>query len=187
MTGSLNRAFLSLGSNIHPAENLPAAVRLLAVYGRVAAVSQVWQSIPFGFAEQPDFLNAAVLLETPLSLEELISEAIPAVERQLQRERDPANKNGPRTIDIDVSIFNDDVRRVLGKTLPDPALRSRLFVAQPLADLDPQQVDPATGESLQRISERLWEVEGPLTLRSDILLPGASGLADLGGEQESRA
>jgi 2-amino-4-hydroxy-6-hydroxymethyldihydropteridine diphosphokinase len=168
---AVNRAFLSLGSNVRPEEHLPAAVRLLSRYGRVAAVSQVWQSTPFGFQEQADFLNAAILLETELTVEQLLSEAIPAIEQQLGRERNPEHPNGPRTIDVDVSLFNQHKGRVLGRMLPDPALRSRLFVAQPLSELEPSACDPGTGEPLTSIAERLWAIEGPLTLRDDVRLP----------------
>src|SRR5690606_23293557 len=103
MSGRVHRAYLSLGSNIRPELHLPAAVQLLAQHGRVSAVSHVWQSKPWGYSKQPDFLNAAVLLETALPGEWLIETLIPSIEQQLERRRDPQNKNGPRTIDLDLS------------------------------------------------------------------------------------
>jgi 2-amino-4-hydroxy-6-hydroxymethyldihydropteridine diphosphokinase len=83
MADASNRAYLALGSNVCPEENLPAAVTALAEYGRVVAVSRVWESAPVGFAEQPNFLNAALLLETLLTAKELCLQAIPGVEQLL--------------------------------------------------------------------------------------------------------
>ena len=77
---STNRAYLSLGSNIEPEQNLPAAVRALTSFGRIVAVSNVWESAPFG-SHGANFLNAAVLLETELSATEIYQQAIVEVER----------------------------------------------------------------------------------------------------------
>ena len=105
----VNRAYLSLGSNIEPETHLPSAVRKLAAYGRVAAVSRVWETAPVGFSDQPNYLNAAVLLETTLSAREICLEAIPQIERDLHRIRNPENKNAPRTIDVDLVLFNREI------------------------------------------------------------------------------
>src|SRR5580704_972738 len=109
-----NRAYLSLGSNIEPAQNLPAAVRELAAFGRILGVSSVWESAPFENDDATDradpvhgnmFLNAAVLLETDLSPSAFYNQAIAGIEQRLGRVRDPHDKNAPRTIDIDLSLF----------------------------------------------------------------------------------
>ena len=86
-TSSCHQVLLSLGSNIEPEKNLPAAVRGLERYGRVLRVSGVWQSPPLGNPAQPDYLNAALWLETGLSAEELKEEAIAVVETALGRLR----------------------------------------------------------------------------------------------------
>jgi 2-amino-4-hydroxy-6-hydroxymethyldihydropteridine diphosphokinase len=168
-----NRAFLSLGSNIDPTFHLPAAVRLLAERGRVRALSRAWESDPFGYPDQADFVNAAVLLETKLEAEQVTEELIPLIERTLNRRRDPANKNGPRTIDIDLSLYNHEVGEVRGRTIPDPTILQRLFVARPLAELDPGFLHPLTGETLLQIADRLAEIHPPLRLRADIVLAPA--------------
>ncbi len=152
-SGLLNRAYLSLGSNIAPERNLQAAVRRLADFGRILAVSTVWESRPVGFADQPDYLNAALLLETPLSAQELRERAITAVEAELGRVR-TENRNAPRTIDIDIMLFNRDVLRVGSRRIPDPEVLERPFVAIPLAEIAPDYVHPETGETLAAIAAR---------------------------------
>ncbi len=72
-----------------------------------------------GFADQPDYLNAAVLLETSLSAQQLRETAIATVEATLGRVRSE-NRNAPRTIDIDIMLFNRDVLRVGRRRIPDP-------------------------------------------------------------------
>lgn len=163
-----HRAFLVLGSNIVPEVNLPAAVRMLGEHGRIAAVSHVWQSAPVGFVEQADFLNAALLLETSLSAEQLVRDVIPAIERHLGRKRDPRNKNAPRTIDVDLALYDADVRDVLTRTIPDPAILSHSFVACPLAELAPDYRHPVTGEPLRAIAARLAARPPGLRCRRDV-------------------
>jgi 2-amino-4-hydroxy-6-hydroxymethyldihydropteridine diphosphokinase len=159
------RVFLCLGSNIEPETNLPAAVRELQRFGTVANVSQVWQTAPVGYAEQADFLNAAVLLETSLSAEELRRDVIPEIEAKLHRVRDPHNKNAPRTIDIDIALYGREVLDVAGRRIPDPDILSRPFVAVPLAELDADYVHPETGTTLREIADGLEAAAGGMKHR----------------------
>jgi 2-amino-4-hydroxy-6-hydroxymethyldihydropteridine diphosphokinase len=175
-----NRAYLSLGSNIEPERNLPAAVRELRAFGQVLGVSSVWESAPFdavGSAatdratrqETKNFLNAAVLLETELSPAELYDKAIAVIERRLGRVRDPHDKNAPRTIDVDLSLFNHDVLEFAGRRVPDPDLLERPFVAIPLAQLDPDYLHPIEGRRLAEIAADLVAQSG-LRPRPDVRL-----------------
>jgi 2-amino-4-hydroxy-6-hydroxymethyldihydropteridine diphosphokinase len=173
-----NRAYFSLGSNIEPEHNLPAAVRELAAFGRVIAVSGVWESAPFGSRTNDDhpkavpernFLNAAVLLETPLSPSRLYTDAIHVIERRLGRVRDPHDKNAPRTIDIDLSLFNEDVLDFDGHRVPDPDIVKRPFVAIPLAEVDPDYVHPIERRRLIDIAAK-WTSDSGLRARLDVVL-----------------
>jgi 2-amino-4-hydroxy-6-hydroxymethyldihydropteridine diphosphokinase len=161
-------AYLSLGSNIRPEQNLPAAVRELARYGHIVAASRVWESAPVGFVEQPNFLNAAVLLDTPLSARDLREAAIAQIERKLERARDPANPNAPRTIDIDIVLFDRDVLTVGRRRIPDPELLERAFVAVPLAELDPDYVHPEVERSLDEIARELEALQPHMLPRPDV-------------------
>jgi 2-amino-4-hydroxy-6-hydroxymethyldihydropteridine diphosphokinase len=164
MSSRENRAYLSLGSNIHAERNLPAAVRELAVLGRVLAVSRVWESPPFGSDSRhaENFLNAAVLLQTEFSAEIVCDVVVCKIESRLGRVRDPDDKNAPRTIDVDLSLFNAEILTIGHHTIPDPAILTRAFVAVPLAEVDPEYVHPVVRRRLREIAnelgagQRLW-------------------------------
>ena len=166
----LNRAFLALGSNIDPRRNLSAACAELAGNGVILASSRVWQTVPVGFREQPPFLNAAVLLETPASARALRCDVIPVIESGLQRVRDPDNRNGPRTIDIDIALFNRDVIRVDGCRIPDPDILTRPYLALTLAELDAGYVHPETGATLAEIASTLSAESAQMRLCPDVVL-----------------
>ena len=164
-----HRAYLLLGSNIEPELNLPAACRLLAAHGRIIAASQVWESAPADGSRQPNYLNAAVLLETELTAETLRSAVLPAIESELGRVRDPHDKYAARTIDIDISLFDRDVLEVAGARIPDPDIQHRAFVAIPLAEIDPDYLHPENGRTLRELANAL-STRSALTLRSDVKL-----------------
>jgi 2-amino-4-hydroxy-6-hydroxymethyldihydropteridine diphosphokinase len=166
-----HQALLSLGSNIEPERNLLAAVQELARFGRVVRVSSVWQSPAEGETGWPDFLNAALWLETPLSAAELKKTAIAAVEARLGRVRS-LDRNAPRTIDIDIMLF-DQERLTLGRRrIPDPEVYERPFVAIPLAEIAPDYLHPETGETLASIAARFDPVAARMRLRQDVILSG---------------
>jgi 2-amino-4-hydroxy-6-hydroxymethyldihydropteridine diphosphokinase len=168
-TQGANLAYLSLGSNIEPEYNLPAAVALLDQYGLVRAVSSVWESPALGFSDQPDFLNAAVVLETDLSAQALREEAIEAVEAALGRVR-TGNKDAPRTIDIDIMFFNRDIVRVNRRRIPDPEVLERPFVAIPLAEIAPGYIHPETGQALRDIARRFDPASYGMRRRLDVVI-----------------
>jgi len=164
----VNLAYLSLGSNIEPESNLAYALGLLARAGELRAVSRVYETAPVGMADQPNFLNAAALLGTPLPAAELKRLELARIERELKRER-TANQNARRTIDVDISLFNHDILTLGHRAIPDPAILTTAHVAVPLADLDPDYVHPLTGETLAAIAARLRS-QTPLKLRQDVTL-----------------
>jgi 2-amino-4-hydroxy-6-hydroxymethyldihydropteridine diphosphokinase len=167
-----NRAYLSLGSNIQPERYLPAAVRALSEFGIVQAVSGVWESPPVGVsktASSGNFLNGAVLLQTERSARELCVEIVPEVERKLGRLRDPLDKNAPRTIDIDLSLYNDEVLAIGHRTIPDPAILTRAFVAVPLAEVAPDYRHPVVRRTLAEIAAELAP-RAKLWRRDDVAL-----------------
>jgi 2-amino-4-hydroxy-6-hydroxymethyldihydropteridine diphosphokinase len=171
-SGKGNRAYLSLGSNIEPERNLPAAVAQLARYGQIKRVSTVWQTAPVGLIDQPDFLNAALLLETPLSAQVLREQAIVEIERNLKRVR-TKDKNAPRRIDIDIMLFNEDVLSLGQRHIPDSEVLERSFVAIPLAEIAPDYVHPETGQTLQEIAQRFDLADTGMKRRDDVVLSGA--------------
>ena len=167
---AVNRVYICLGSNIEPEANLPAAVRLLGVAGRVTAASTVYETIPVGFADQANFLNAAVLFETPRELAEVLGVVVPGVEAALRRRRDPANLNGPRTIDLDVALFNDLAITHERRVIPDPDIVKYPFVAIPLAEIAPDYRHPTAGRTLREIAAGLEVAAGDMRPRPDVRL-----------------
>lgn len=146
-------AFISLGSNIEPEENLFFGTRRLSELGRLIAVSTVYQNPAVGTTPQPDFLNTAALIETDLPAE--------AIRRHLRRiEADSGrvrthDKFAPRTLDLDLCLLGDHVIECSEFVLPDPDLLTRAHLAVPMAELAPSFLHPITGETLQIIADRL--------------------------------
>jgi 2-amino-4-hydroxy-6-hydroxymethyldihydropteridine diphosphokinase len=167
-----NLAYLSLGSNIEPEHNLPEAVAQLARFGRVIAASSVWQTPAVGFTEQPDFLNAAVLLETELPARILRQRTIAQIENSLGRVR-TENKNGPRPIDIDIILFNLEVLSIGQRRIPDPELLERSFVAIPMAEIAPDYVHPEVKITLAEIALQFNPATEAIKRRDDVELYGA--------------
>jgi 2-amino-4-hydroxy-6-hydroxymethyldihydropteridine diphosphokinase len=141
----LHRAWLSLGSNIEAEVNLPKAVQLLREVGKVEAVSSVWESESVGF-DGPNFLNACVLVRTLLGPVEYKEQVIRPIEAKLGRVRS-AEKNAPRPIDIDIELYDE--------TPLNADFWEYAFVIVPLAELLPDFVHPARGESLARVAEQV--------------------------------
>lgn len=140
-----HRAYLSLGSNIDAENNLSKAIELLRKDGKVEVVSSVWESESVGF-DGPNFLNACVLFLSHLQPYGLKEQIIRPIEAELGRIRH-ADKNAPRTIDIDIVLFDE--------TPLNTDFWSYAFVAIPLAELIPDFEHPIRGEKLIRVAEQL--------------------------------
>lgn len=170
----MNRVIVSLGSNIEKESNMPAAVSLLSERCQLLAVSTVYETSPVGLLDQPHFWNASVLLETRFDAWSLKREVLIPVEIRLNRVR-TAERNAPRTIDADITLFNDEVFDLdEGHHIPDPDLLKFPHVAVPTAELAPDMKHPETGESLRDIANRLIKQssgEGQPSLRR---LPGVT-------------
>lgn len=142
---SEHRICLCLGSNINPEKNLPLAVVLLAEQAQVLKVSTAWANPAIG-GGGPDFINAAVLVSTPLDRQAFKAQVIHPIEDALGRVR-YANPNAPRTIDIDIVIVDGIVY--------DSNLWKYAYMAVPIAEISPTLRHPETGEMLYDIAQRL--------------------------------
>jgi len=148
-------AFVGIGSNLGDRErNIRQAVELLSAEGGidVVAVSEIRETDPVGPVEQGPFLNGAVRIETDLAPRKLL-ERLLAVEERLGRVR--RERWGPRTIDLDLLLYGDDVVEEPGLTVPHPRLHERRFALEPLSDLAPSLEIPGKGP----ISALLAELE----------------------------
>jgi 2-amino-4-hydroxy-6-hydroxymethyldihydropteridine diphosphokinase len=139
-------AFIAIGSNLGDRERaIEDALRLLEAHAGidVVAVSAIRETDPVGVVDQPRFLNAAAMLETRLSPQQLL-ERLLGIERELGRVR--VERYGPRTIDLDLLVYGDEVVDEPGLRVPHPRLQERRFVLEPLNDLDPGLVVPGLGQ-----------------------------------------
>lgn len=152
------RAYIGLGANLGDREaTLREALRLLGEADgiEVVAVSSLVETEPWGYADQPAFLNGAAALETTLRPLDLLALLLD-VERRLGRVRaDEAPRYGPRTVDLDLLVHGDLELDEPGLQVPHPRLRERRFVLAPLAELDPALVVPGQG----RVADLLAGVE----------------------------
>lgn len=103
----MNKVIVGVGSNIDPQENIAKARQMLADHFDVICESTFVRTRPIGYEQQADFINGAVLIQTDLGLEQL-RESFKGIENMLGRER-TAEKFGPRTIDLDIVVWNDKV------------------------------------------------------------------------------
>lgn len=138
------RVVVGMGANLgERLETLREARARIARRATVLASSQLWETAPVGGPAQPDYLNAAVLLEWTGSPIELL-DALMEIERELGRVREVVN--GPRTIDLDVLWIDGEIVSLPRLVVPHPRLHERAFAIAPLLDLVPDAVDPRTNE-----------------------------------------
>lgn len=152
----MHQAYLLLGSNIEPEQNIPRAVHLLQEKLNILQVSSVWQSESVDCC-YPDYLNLAILVSTPLDAPELIKQVIRPLEAQMGRVR-TADKNASRPIDLDIVLFDG--------LLQDPTLWQHAHRAVPVAEIFPNYCSE-TGDLLEDVARRL-ALSTPIQLRKDI-------------------
>jgi 2-amino-4-hydroxy-6-hydroxymethyldihydropteridine diphosphokinase len=139
-------AFVALGANLgDPAAQVEQAMLELARLPdtRLVARSSLYLSKPVGYAEQPDFVNAVAQLSTRLAPRDLL-EALLEIEARHGRRRD--FKNAPRTLDLDLLLYDDLALHEHDLTLPHPRMCERAFVLQPLAEIAPTRDIPGRGQ-----------------------------------------
>lgn len=149
-------AFVGLGSNLGDREGtLRAAVGRLRHLPetKVLRVSTLRNTDPVGYVDQPRFLNGAVELETALSARLLLGRLL-ELERTFGRDRAAAPAQGPRTLDLDLLLYGQEVIDEPGLEIPHPRLHERRFVLEPLAELDPALEVPGKG-SVQSLLSKL--------------------------------
>ena len=154
----LHEAYLNLGSNIEPETNLVKAIRLLHQYGDIGKISNAWESRSVG-AEAPNYLNACVLFKSTYSQVELKEQITRPIEARLGRERNK-NKYAPRTMDIDIIVFDGEST--------NEKFWNLAFVILPLAEIHPEYLNPITQERITetaiRLRKEVWTKTRPEVL-----------------------
>jgi dihydroneopterin aldolase/2-amino-4-hydroxy-6-hydroxymethyldihydropteridine diphosphokinase len=150
-----HKVYISLGSNMGDKEkNLNAALEEIKKFPgtKINKLSAFITTEPFGYTEQDVFLNAAAELETLFTPEELLKELL-AAEQKLGRVREI--KWGPRVIDLDILIYDDEIIDEENLTIPHPWMNERMFVLEPLAEIAPNLLHPVS-------RKRIWELKNKL-------------------------
>lgn len=141
----MNTAYIALGANIgDPAATVRAAFAALSGLPgtHLVAASSLYRTAPIGLAGQPDFINAVAQVETPLEPRALL-QALLDLEAEFGRIRQ--ERNGPRTLDLDLLLYGDQVLDTPALTLPHPRLHLRAFVLAPLSEIAPDLAIPGRG------------------------------------------
>ena len=137
------RVYIAIGSNLaSPLEQVNAAIQAIGEIpdSRIMAVSSFYRTPPLGPQDQPDYLNAAVALETTLAPEALLDHT-QRIELQQGRVR-KAERWGPRTLDLDIMLFGDEVINTERLTVPHYDMKNRGFVLRPLVEIAPELLFP---------------------------------------------
>jgi len=139
--------YVGLGSNLGDRESMITSAADLIDAVRLSTIRE---TEPWGYEDQPGFLNAVAEVETELAPRPLL-ERLLEVEKSLGRERD-GPRWGPRTIDLDLLLYGELAVDEPGLTVPHPRLAGRLFVLEPLAELAPAQKIPGNGTVSQALA-----------------------------------
>lgn len=150
------RAYVAVGSNINPPENIHAALGLLSKRARILAVSTVYKTKAVGPAGQPDYYNGVIEVETEMPPGEFKMEVLRRIEAELGRKR-TKDRYAPRTIDLDLIAYDSLALKTEGLTLPDPEIPIRPFLSVPLSELDPELTLPGLG----RVADLAPSMPGP--------------------------
>lgn len=152
-------AYLGLGANLGARlKTLRECIRRLDGHPNISVVakSPYYETGPQGGPPQPQFINAVVGIETGLSPQELLK-VVQRIEHGLGRRRSVERRWGPRTIDIDILLYDDVVIDEEGLKIPHPMMHQRRFVLEPLADIAPAALHPVLKKT---ISQLLGDVKG---------------------------
>lgn len=133
--------YIALGSNINPFENIAKAINKLASQFKVIAQSSCYETSPYGFKSQNNFLNLVIALETKMDPQNLLDH-LQSIELELGRER--LQKNGPRTIDLDILLYGESLIQEPHLIIPHQELLERDFMLVPLQEIAPHLTHPKT-------------------------------------------
>tara|TARA_Y100001934_G_C12358457_1_gene779326 strand:- start:371 stop:877 length:507 start_codon:yes stop_codon:yes gene_type:complete len=156
------KAFIGLGGNLGDVRaTFKRALKKLEGFAQVEKVSSLYRSKPYGFGDQPDFLNAAALITTELEPLPLLAE-LQEIENELGKR--VIRENGPRAIDLDLLLYGDLVIKGDALEVPHPGIPERDFVLLPLAELDADFRHPGLNRSMRQLKS---ECPGGYVMRKE--------------------
>ena len=158
MTRSRHKAYIGLGSNLGERKTyLTQAIEALDNLEdcHVEKISSLIETKPYGVTDQPDFLNGVVLVDTLLLPQELL-EQMQEIEKQAKRER--ILQWGPRTLDLDLLLYDDEILETDTLCVPHEDMKNRRFVLEPMAEIAPYKHHPILGATMRQLWEN-WKAE----------------------------
>ena len=143
-------AYISIGSNINPKENIKKCLDMLKSKFEVIAISPMYETKPYVYQNQNNFINLAVGIKTKLKAHELLKK-LQEIENKLGRKR--LFRFSPRTIDLDILLHNSEIIGDNELTIPHKGLFERDFMLVPLLDINPNIVDPLTKKKVKYLKK----------------------------------
>jgi len=146
----MNSAYLLIGGNLGDRREqlAKAAKQIEKTCGRIIRLSHLYETEAWGKTDQPSFYNQALLLHTPLAARDLLK-SILGIESSMGRQR--LEKYGPRVIDIDILLFNEEIIHVEGLDIPHPELIHRRFALAPLNEIAAQVKHPLLKKTIRTL------------------------------------
>ena len=146
----MNTTYLLTGGNLGNREQTLARARQLIIEqcGTIVAASSLYETAAWGNADQPAFLNQALAVNTLLNAKQLIRRIL-KIEKQLGRIRE--EKYGPRIIDIDILLFNNEKHNYRFLKIPHPEMQNRRFALFPLAEIAPETLHPVLNKTILQL------------------------------------
>lgn len=153
----IEKVYLGLGSNLGDRKaNLETTLEEISQIITVSKRSQIYETEPYGYKKQRDFLNMVIEIETSLSPTELIIK-LHEIEHKMGRLREITN--GPRKIDIDIIFYNDEIIESQNLKIPHPDMHKRKFVLKPLTDINEEFIHPILKKTMRELLKNLKSSE----------------------------
>jgi len=150
---NFHQVYIALGSNLGDREvYLRSAIDAISTFAIIKAESPIYETDPVGYDDQGKFLNMVIHIETDLDSEDLLSE-LQIIEHDLDRVR--TIKNGPRTIDLDILLYDNDVIEEGNLIVPHPRMHERAFVLEPMKDIASSIVHPILKKTVLELFQEL--------------------------------
>ena len=143
-------AYIGIGSNIGAKKNINKCINLLKAEFSIIKISNFYETEPYGYKNQPNFINLAIKIKTIVKPIKLLKK-LQSIEKKLGRKR--RIKNGPRIIDLDILLYGDKVINQKNLHIPHKGLFERDFMLIPLLDIAPETTNPITRKKAKYLKE----------------------------------
>ena len=165
----MNKVFIGIGSNLGDRISYcKQAIGGISRFARITEASSLYETDPVGNEDQPEFINCVAEIDTELSPQELLNQ-LNMVEEKLGRVRD--EKWGPRTIDLDIIFYGQDVIEDENLEIPHPRAHLRRFVLEPLCDIAPDFVHPKFNVSVLELLNKIRDDKRVTKIRDSFTIP----------------